>query len=180
LLAWSKVDTLLLAGITIIAGAIRLFRLGAPAQLPASVCDTSQELSWTHPPLGKWLLAVGITACGYTPFGRRIAAAAMGTLAVALLYLLARKILQSRFAGAVAASLLAIDWLHFVQSRTAMLDVFLCTFVVAAFLFLACDRDRLVLERGISPGRRGPLSRPWRLASGVMGGAATRPNGRER
>jgi dolichyl-phosphate-mannose-protein mannosyltransferase len=98
----------------------------------------------------------------------------MGTLAVALLYLLARKILQSRLGGAVAASLLAIDWLHFVQSRTAMLDVFICTFAIAAFLFLVYDRDRLVQVPGTIFIRDGPsvLNRPWRVASGAIAGAA--------
>ena len=184
-LAWTRLDTLILAGITLVAGTVRVMRLGTPTQyiwdefyaqdacfylhMPASVCDTDQELTWTHPPLGKWLIAIGIKTFGYTPFGRRVAAVAIGTLAVALLYLLGRKILRSRLGGAVAATLLTIDWLHFVQSRSAMLDVFLSTFAIAALLFLVWDRDRLVSNR-ISPTSlwRSALNRPWRLASGAM------------
>src|SRR6266545_6388620 len=98
---WSVVDTVLVGAITFVAGALRVIRLGTPAKyiwdefygqdacfylhMPAAVCGTSQELTWTHPPLGKWLLAPGILMYGYSPFGRRVAAAAMGTLAVALL-----------------------------------------------------------------------------------------------
>ena len=156
---WSKVDTLLLIAVTAAGGAIRLTRLGTPAEylwdefyaqdacfylhLPATVCGTAQEITWTHPPLGKWLIALGIQAFGYAPFGRRAAAMVVGTLAVAVLYLLGRKILQSRIAATVAATLLAVDWLHFVQSRIAMLDIFVSTFGLAALLCLAFDRDRL-------------------------------------
>ena len=186
---WSIVDTVLLGAITFVAGAIRVTRLGTPARyiwdefygqdacfylhMPAAVCDTSQELTWQHPPLGKWLLAPGILMYGYSPFGRRVAAAAMGTLAVALLYVLARKILHSRLGGAVAAALMAIDWLHFVQSRVAMPDVFLTTFGIAALLCLSCDRDRLIGD-GIDAARDSNLTRFrwWRIAAGVMAGAA--------
>jgi dolichyl-phosphate-mannose--protein O-mannosyl transferase len=184
-LPWLKVDTWLLVGITLAAGAVRMIRLGTPTEylwdefyaqdacfylhLPAVVCGTDQELTWTHPPLGKWLIASGIKAFGYTPFGRRAAAMVAGTLAIALLYVLARKILRSRSAATVAALLLAVDWLHFVQSRTAMLDIFVGTLGIAALLFVACDRDRLLAGTS-SHAPNG--SRFWRLATGVAAGAA--------
>src|SRR3989304_2496789 len=71
-----------------------------------------------------------------------------------------------------AAGLLAIDFLHLVQSRMAMLDVFVTLFVVAAVLFTVLDVTR---DRG--PGARGwgirlTLGRPWRLLTGVSLGAA--------
>jgi dolichyl-phosphate-mannose-protein mannosyltransferase len=187
---WSTIDTLVLAAVTVAAGAIRFVRLGTPDRyiwdefyaqdacfylgMPSSVCGTDQELTWTHPPLGKWLIALGIQTFGYTPFGWRVAAAAMGTLAVTLLYLLARKIFHSRLAAATAAVLLAIDWLHFAQSRTAMVDVFLSTFGIAALLFIACDRDRLAEAPATREARPkvSALDRPWRFAAGIVVGAA--------
>lgn len=115
-----------------------------------------------HPPLAKWMIAAGIGLFGYTPFGWRVAAWAMGTSSIALLYLLARRLSVSTMGAAIAAGLLAVDFLHFVHSRVAMLDVFLTTCGLAAFLFAVYDRDS---------DARG-LWRPWRLAAGAAAGAA--------
>jgi dolichyl-phosphate-mannose--protein O-mannosyl transferase len=117
-----------------------------------------------HPPLGKQLIAAGIRAFGYDSFGWRFSAAIAGVLMVALLFLLARRLLRSTSAATLAAGLLAVDWLGFVQSRIAMLDIFAALFGLGAVLFTVLDRDT---------GRhRGRLWRPWRLAAGIAAGAA--------
>jgi dolichyl-phosphate-mannose--protein O-mannosyl transferase len=75
-----------------------------------------------------------------------------------------------------AAGLLAVDFLHLVQSRIAMLDVFVTAFVLAAVLFAVLDRDRPDAPRW----ERRPagwlsalaLHRPWRLLAGMALGAA--------
>ena len=71
---------------------------------------------------------------------------------------------------------MAGDFLHIVQSRIGMLDVFVTLFVVAAILFAVHDRDR---PRAQDWDRRpaGILSaltlhRPWRLLAGLALGAA--------
>ena len=139
------------------------------ASLKACGLEDANEV---HPPLGKWLISIGIRAFGYDSFGWRAAVLAAGTLTIALTYWLARKILASTTGAAVAAGLLAIDPLHFVQSRTAMLDVFVPLFAVAAFLFLAFDRDRVIAKAEARAGPGSLLARPWRLGAGVMAGAA--------
>jgi dolichyl-phosphate-mannose--protein O-mannosyl transferase len=65
----------------------------------------------------------------------------------------------------VAAGFLALDPLHFVQSRIAMLDIFTTAFGVAT---IVCVRASIVTER-----------RSWLIAAGVMGGvtAATKVPG---
>ena len=196
--AWGPLDTLGLTMITLLAAALRYVNLATPSSLifdevyyakdaclylgsAASVCKIDQEVTWVHPPLGKWLIAIGVRLFGFDSFGWRIVSVVAGTITVALLYLLARRILHSTIAAILASGLLAIDLLHLVQSRVAMLDVFVPLFGVAAFLFLVYDRDRLLarLERPPEEGedeRRGPLKnladRPWRLAAGLAGGAA--------
>jgi dolichyl-phosphate-mannose--protein O-mannosyl transferase len=87
----------------------------------------------------------------------------VGTLTVPLLYLLARRLLGSTGAATLAAGLLAVDLLHFVHSRVAMLDIFVMAFGLAAF---ACA----VYDRGDTAPRG--WWRPWRLAAGVAAGAA--------
>ena len=65
--------------------------------------------------------------------GKRIAAAVAGTLTVVVLVRVTRRMTGSTVLGCLAGLLLALDGLHFVLSRTALLDVFLTAWVVAAF-----------------------------------------------
>lgn len=188
---WSGADWLALVAITGGSALLRFTRLGDPKQLvfdevyyardacwyvyaSPSVCGIDAETTMVHPPMSKWLIAIGIRVFGYDAYGWRIAAAIAGIVTVALLYLLARKILRSTLGAVIASGLLGIDFLHFVQSRTAMLDIFIPMFGVAAVLFVAYDRDRMVamLDRPPEERPHGLLDRPWRLAAGVAGAAA--------
>ena len=177
--AWLPADTRALVLITLLAGLLRLIGLSAPGEIVFDESYYAQDACWYlyqsealcthrgeatphHPPLAKWLIAAGISLFGYTPFGWRIAAWTIGTLSIALLYLLARRLLLSTAGASIAAGLLAVDFLHFVHSRLAMLDIFVTTFGLAAFLFAVYDRDSA--SRG--------LWRPWRIAAGLAAGAA--------
>jgi dolichyl-phosphate-mannose--protein O-mannosyl transferase len=130
-----------------------------------------------HPPLGKWVIALGEKAFGFTTFGWRFSAAVLGTLTVLLVIRIGRRMTGSTLLGALAGLLLALDGLHFVQSRVAMVDIFLCFWVVAAFGALVVDRDkireRLARSTDEELARGGVLGRrPWRLIAGVCFGAA--------
>jgi dolichyl-phosphate-mannose-protein mannosyltransferase len=138
----------------------------------ASLCGVPREITPVHPPLGKWLIALGIRTFGYDPTGWRIASVVAGTITIALVYVLGRMLLESILGAVVASGLLALDVLHFVMSRVAMLDVFVTFLSVAAFLCLAFDRDRLLSRTHGPPRRARSLDRPWRLASGALAGAA--------
>jgi dolichyl-phosphate-mannose-protein mannosyltransferase len=133
----------------------------------SSVCGIESPENYVHPPLGKWMISIGIRFFGHNETGWRVASALAGTLTILLLYLLARKILRSTIGASLASALLAVDLLAFVQSRVSMLDIFVPLFGVATFLFLACDRDRLAESANEHRWR------PWRLAAGAAAGAAT-------
>jgi dolichyl-phosphate-mannose--protein O-mannosyl transferase len=185
-------DLPILLSLTFLAGLLRVIRVATPrtlvfdetyyakdacfyAKASIKACRLDENPIEVHPPLGKWLIAAGIKLFDFNSFGYRIGVVVAGTATVALLYLLARKVLGSSLGAAVSAGLLAIDPLHFVQSRTSMLDVFVPLFVVTALLFAVYDRDRImrVLESGsIRSARFGLLGRPWRLAAGITAGAA--------
>ncbi|MGH2827177.1 MAG: dolichyl-phosphate-mannose--protein mannosyltransferase [Actinomycetota bacterium] len=184
---WSRLDSLMLALITLAAGLLRFIGLGdAKGQMfdevyyakdaclyagkAASVCGIDSPENYVHPPLGKWFIAVGIKIFGHNEMGWRVASAVAGTITIVLVYLLARKLLRSTLGASLVASLMAFDFLAFVQSRVSMLDVFVPMFGVATFLFLTYDRDRLA--RGPSTPE-GLFARPWRLAAGAAAGAAT-------
>lgn len=195
---WSRLDWVALAIVGGGAAIIRLAGLSRPVGLVFDEifyaqnacryvigtpdCGIDQLASRAHPPLGNWIIGLGIKLFGYDEFGWRVMAAVAGTVGVLLLYLLVRRLLRDAppVAGTVgafgAAGLLAADLLHLVQSRIAMLDVFVTTFVIAAVLFAVLDRDR----RQLQAWERTPagwasalaLNRPWRLATGVALGAA--------
>ncbi|MEU7035729.1 phospholipid carrier-dependent glycosyltransferase [Streptomyces sp. NPDC046237] len=147
-----------------------------------------------HPPMGKWVIGLGEKIFDFTPFGWRFMVALLGTLSVLMLCRIGRRLFRSTFLGCLAGLLLAVDGLHFVMSRTALLDQVLMFFVLASFGCLVVDRDwaRRKLAGALPVDAEGVLRpdavvaetlrlgwRPWRLAAGVSLGlaAATKWNG---
>jgi len=135
-----------------------------------------------HPPLGKIMIAVGEWLFGVTPFGWRFAAALVGSLAILMTARIARRLTGSTWLGCVAGLLLALDGLEFVLSRTAILDIFVMFWILAAFGLIVLDRDRTrarladALARDV-PARLG-LRWPLLLAGVCLGAAcATKWNG---
>jgi dolichyl-phosphate-mannose--protein O-mannosyl transferase len=131
-----------------------------------------------HPPLGKWAIALGIRLFGAGELGWRFAAAVAGTLTVVVLVRLTRRMTGSTVLGCLAGLLLALDGLHFVQSRVAMLDVFLVLWTTSAAACLLADRDAVRRRLAAAPEESltgwGPRLgfRPWLVAGGVCLGAA--------
>ena len=154
-------------------------------QVVAGHVDVMQQTAEfvVHPPIGKWLIAIGEQIFGMNSFGWRVAPLVFGTLLVLVTIRLVRRVSRSTVLGGLAGLLLAFDGLAFVMSRTALLDVFVAFFTVAAVACLAADRDwfrsRLAdhLQRSGVPdlGRRfGPalVVRPWRIGAGLCFGLA--------
>jgi dolichyl-phosphate-mannose-protein mannosyltransferase len=145
---------------------LRLWNLGSPkgfifdevyyAQNAESLARHGVELNAkggadfiVHPPVGKWLIALGIKAFGYHEFGWRISSAIVGSLAIALIYFVAQKLFSNTFVSCCAAILSLADGLHLVHSRIALLDIFLMFFILLGFYFLLDSRHWLA---GISLG----------------------------
>ncbi len=145
--------------------------------------DPSKAEFVVHPPVGKWLIGAGEQLFGLNPFGWRFMVAVLGTLSVLMLARIARRLTRSTLLGCAAGLLLALDGLHFVMSRTALLDIILMFFVLAAFGALAIDRDRTRAKLAAFVQRRppGPTPqpgprlglRPWRIVAGLCLGLAT-------
>ena len=133
-----------------------------------------------HPSAGKWAIAVTSAIFGDNETGWRVAPAVAGTVSVFLIIRIARRMFHSNLLGGLAGLLLTMDGVSLVQSRIALLDIFLQLFVLAGFGALVADRDqfRERLGRYLGDGgdardvipRLGP--RPWRLVGGVMLGLA--------
>lgn len=141
-----------------------------------------------HPPLGKWLIALGIHLFGVdSALGWRFPSAVAGTMGVLLIALIAQRMFRSVFLGGVAGVLTAIEGHHLVMSRVALLDIFLMLFVLAAFAALLADRYSMrrrlaawaAQDPEADPGRSaswqyGPVLwwRPWQLTAAVLLGCA--------
>lgn len=134
-----------------------------------------------HPPLGKWLIALGMAIGGpHDPVGWRLATALAGAATVLVVYLLARRLTGSVVAATLAGALLAIDGLSIVMSRMALLDGILTLFLLLGALFILLDRQRTIplLERRDDDDPM-PMwgavlwRRPWLIAAGLALGAAS-------
>ena len=89
-----------------------------------------------HPPLGKWLIGIGIKLFGNNEFGWRSSSALFGSASVLLIYLITKRLFKSEFLALSAALLMALDGLSLVMSRVALLDIFLMFFILLTFYFL--------------------------------------------
>lgn len=134
-----------------------------------------------HPPLGKQLIAAGEALFGYTGLGWRFTAAVFGVILAVLVTRIVRRISRSTVVGSIAGLLLVADGVSFVAARTALLDVFMTVFVVAAFGALLVDRDQ-IRERMYAAWCQGRIDetpwgprlgvRWWRFGAGVLLGLA--------
>jgi dolichyl-phosphate-mannose-protein mannosyltransferase len=97
----------------------------------------SPILNPMHPPLAKQLIALSIRTFGDEPLGWRYPGALFGALAIVAMYFCGLALFAAQ-GPAIAAALLAFfNQMLFVQSRTAMLDIFALTFglfAAAAFI----------------------------------------------
>jgi dolichyl-phosphate-mannose-protein mannosyltransferase len=139
----------------------------------------SQASFVVHPPLGKWLIGLGMLAFGpENPVGWRIATALAGILAVVLLMLIAKRLTGSLLLASIGGLLFAIDGNAIVMSRVALLDNFLMLFALLGFGAVLLDREHSATRLALWMSRRnsdwGPALwwRPWLIAAGIAFGAA--------
>lgn len=103
----------------------------------------------THPPLGKDFIMMGIALFGMTGFGWRFSGTLFGVLLVPLAWCFGRRLTRRPWAGALAGTLLALDFMRFAQSRIATIDIYGTFFILlgAYFMLWYCQS---VLEKGVN------------------------------
>lgn len=84
----------------------------------------------SHPPLGKVLMAFSIMIFGMTPFGWRFSGALAGVLMLPAMYLLGRMLFKRRWGAFAACFLMAVDCMHYTQTRIATIDSFVVLFIL--------------------------------------------------
>lgn len=102
----------------------------------------------THPPLGKYLIAIGIRIFGMNPFGWRIMGTLCGVAMIPLMYMLAKRLFRDTFWAFFCSFLLTFDFMHFTQTRLATIDSYTLFFVMAIYYFFLKYYDTPAYERG--------------------------------
>src|SRR6218665_1056395 len=132
------------------------------------------------PPLGKWLIGLGMLLFGVDhSFAWRITTALAGIAAVFLLMMLARRLFSSTAFAVIAGFLLAVDGNAIVMSRITLLDNWVMLFGLLSFWFVLLDRQRslrkLADRLACAPHHHhwGPAiwNRPWLFAAAIAVGA---------
>lgn len=91
---------------------------------------------WTHPPLGKDMMAWCVSAMGMTPFAWRFAGTMAGVLMLPAMYFFGLMLFKKRVWATALCALMALDGMHFVQTRIATIDSFGVLFIILMFLFM--------------------------------------------
>lgn len=91
---------------------------------------------WTHPPLGKLIISIGVSIFGMVPFGWRIMGALFGAAMIPLLYVFAKRIFKRTNFAFIAAALWACDCMHFAQTRIATIDTYGVFFILLMFFYM--------------------------------------------
>ncbi|WP_375491867.1 dolichyl-phosphate-mannose--protein mannosyltransferase [uncultured Jatrophihabitans sp.] len=140
-----------------------------------------------HPPLGKLLIALSEGAWDGSrseyltnSVGWRIAPAVFGCIGVVLMTRIVRRMMRSNVFGVLGGLLMVMEGMSLVLARTAILDIFLQTFIIGGFGALVVDRDKMRARLGaliadgadLSAGAPSLGPRPWRLLGGVLLGLA--------
>lgn len=92
----------------------------------------------THPPLGKIFIALGVLIFGMCPFGWRFMGTLFGVLMLPIIYNFAKKFFKETWISTVTTILFAFDFMHFVQTRIATIDVFVTLFILLSYYFMYC------------------------------------------
>ncbi len=95
-----------------------------------------EAYEWTHPPLGKLIIAIGIKIFGMNPFGWRVMGTIVGILMLPILYVMAKMLFKKTGYAAFATILLSFDFMHFTQTRIATIDVYATFFIMLMYLFM--------------------------------------------
>ncbi len=148
--------------ILIVALALRFWRL---AEFDAPVFDEvyfpkfaenyldGQPLFDNHPPLGKYLIALGIMVWGRNELGYRVVTALFGALIPVLVSGTIYRLTYCRGFALLAGGLLLTDGLFLVESRFGLMNVFLIAFGFAAQIFLLAGLEQRAKTRLALIGR---------------------------
>ena len=89
-----------------------------------------------HPYLGKMLIIPGIELFGMTPFGWRFVNVIFGALFIFMMYYFALQLFKKRLFAFSAAFIITYSFMHFTQTRLAILDTYGVLFIFVSYYYL--------------------------------------------
>lgn len=95
-----------------------------------------EPTEWTHPHLGKLLMAGSMRIFGERSFAWRLPQTLFGSGMIVLIFLLGATLFKSYGLGLLAAFLLFFDGLQFTISRVGMIDIFAAFFILLSYLIV--------------------------------------------
>lgn len=98
---------------------------------------------WTHPPLAKFGMVLGMKLVGESALGWRLPGAILGILSGILIYAISYKLFSNRTTSLIALFLYTFDGLPLVISRIGMNDIYLVFFLLSTFYLLVSKRSFL-------------------------------------
>ena len=90
----------------------------------------------SHPPLGKLIIALGISLFGMTPFGWRFSGTLFGVLMLPVMYYFLKRMFKKTEVAACGTMVFAFDFMHFTQTRIATIDSYAVFFTLLMYLFM--------------------------------------------
>lgn len=91
---------------------------------------------WTHPPLAKLEMYLGMKIFGENSFGWRVPGALLGVGSVLMIYLLAKALFEDEIVALLSAGVFSLDGLTLVMSRIGMNDSYILFFsLLSVYLF---------------------------------------------
>ena len=104
-----------------------------------TVYEMLHGIQWyenTHPHLGKEIMAIGVMMFGVNPFGWRFMPTLCGVIMLFAFYVLALRMFKETKWAVLATTVFAADFMHFMQTRVATIDVYAVLFIIASFIFM--------------------------------------------
>jgi Gpi18-like mannosyltransferase len=173
-----KIDFVIAGVLGCIFIAVALYRLGIPneqifdevyhARTAMEYIKGVPPYEWTHPPLSKLIAALGILGLGggfdlaaktwteHMAFSWRFTSVIFGGLSILVVYALARSMFKNTAIATIAAGLLMVDGVFFVQSRVAMTNVYEVFFIMLSaygtWRYLETDRSRYLSITALAIG----------------------------
>ncbi|MEB3298935.1 MAG: phospholipid carrier-dependent glycosyltransferase [Candidatus Sericytochromatia bacterium] len=139
---WDALDLRWMWGLALGFLALGAIRIGLPneqifdevyhARTAREFVDGVEPYEWTHPHLGKLAIALVLWLTGTADaWGWRVASLLAGAATLMVVYGFARQIFGQRRVAVLAAGLLMLDGVFFVQSRVAMTNIFCVLFITS-------------------------------------------------
>lgn len=129
-------------------------------------------LEQTHPPLGKFIIAIGELIFGVNPFGWRFMCAVAGILMVPLMAFFLYRLFENSTIALIGTALFCLDFMHFTLSRIATLDSIIAFFILAVFTSMLCLIRRAERERLGGLTKPSPVTFLQIIICAVISGAA--------